>query len=246
MYFKADGLPWGPVGLPPATCFVGVSFFRPLGSASTLRASVVQAFDENGDGLILRGHDFHWDEARDGKTPHLSEDLAAKLIEMVLERYKTERKQQPRRVVVHKASRFEDAERKGFEAALSAVDQFDLLAVHPVSDTRLIRAGTRPPLRSTSFTAGDEAFLYTTGYISELGRYPHGHVPSPLLIADHIGDTPVEQLQREILTLTKMNWNSANMHGLMPITLRFSRLVGDVLREIPEDQTPEPKYKYYM
>lgn len=30
------------------------------------------------------------------------------------------------------------------------------------------------------------------------------------------------------------------------ITLRFSRLVGDVLREVPDGQIPDPKYKYYM
>ncbi|HYG09355.1 MAG TPA: hypothetical protein VD835_05235 [Pyrinomonadaceae bacterium] len=43
-----------------------------------------------------------------------------------------------------------------------------------------------------------------------------------------------------------MNWNSANFSGLMPITIRFSRLVGDILREIPIDKEPQPKYKYYM
>ncbi len=32
----------------------------------------------------------------------------------------------------------------------------------------------------------------------------------------------------------------------MPITLRFSRLVADILREVPESQMPQPKYKYYM
>jgi hypothetical protein len=30
LYFKSDGLPWGPVGLPPASCYIGVSFYRPL------------------------------------------------------------------------------------------------------------------------------------------------------------------------------------------------------------------------
>jgi hypothetical protein len=48
------------------------------------------------------------------------------------------------------------------------------------------------------------------------------------------------------MVLTKMNWNSANMAGLLPITLRFSRLVGDVLREVPPDREPQPKYKFYM
>ncbi|NLS97567.1 MAG: hypothetical protein GXX96_35965 [Planctomycetaceae bacterium] len=245
LYFKVDGLPWGPTDLAPASCFIGISFFRPLGSASTLRTSVVQAFDENGDGLVLRGHRFDWDE-RDGRTPHLSEEMAAELISMVLERYRQERSQLPQRVVIHKTSRFEPEERAGFEESLRGIGRYDLVSLTPTSHSRLLRAGKYPPLRGTAFTVGDVSFFYTSGYLSSIGRYPHGHVPSPLQVADHIGDTSRRQLLREVMVLTKMNWNSANMAGLMPITLRFSRLVGDVLREVPEHQTPQPKYKYYM
>jgi hypothetical protein len=131
LYSKVDGLPWGPVGLPQDSCFIGISFFRPLGQNNTLRTSVIQAFDENGEGLVLRGHDFHWDD-KEGKSPHLSEELAGKLIEMVLHLYKEERKGQiPQRVVVHKTSRYEPAELAGFEAALSKVSQYDLVALSP-------------------------------------------------------------------------------------------------------------------
>ena len=66
-----------------------------------------------------------------------------------------------------------------------------------------------------------------------------------LQLADHVGDTSPADLFSEVLVLTKMNWNSANMSGLTPITLRFSKLVGDILREVPESQEPEAKYKYY-
>ena len=76
MYFKVEGLPWGPTGLRPGTCYIGISFFRPLGDSSSLRTSVVQAFDENGQGLVLRGHKFHWDEKKYGKSPHLPADQA--------------------------------------------------------------------------------------------------------------------------------------------------------------------------
>jgi hypothetical protein len=248
LYFKVDGLPWGPTGLAPATCFIGVSFFRPFGSASTLRTSVVQAFDENGEGLVLRGHDFHWDDERQGRSPHLDGDSANRLIQMVLSRYVEERKQAPQRVVIHKTSRFGPAEREGFESALKAsrVKQYDLVALTPVSDVRLARAGTYPPLRGTNFSLGNDSYLYTTGYSHILQAYPHGHVPSPLLVTDHVGDTPKSQLLKEILVLTKMNWNSANFGGLLPITLRFSRLVGEILREVPPDRIPNPKYKFYM
>ena len=85
MYFKVEGLPWGPTGLASGTCYIGVSFFRPLGDSSSLRTSVVQAFDENGQGLVLRGHKFMWDEEKYGKTPHLPADQAKVLIDMVLE-----------------------------------------------------------------------------------------------------------------------------------------------------------------
>jgi len=240
LYFKVDGLPWGPTDLPPASCFIGISFYRPLGSTS-----VVQAFDENGDGLVLRGHRFDWDD-QEGRSPHLREEMAAELIAMVLDRYRQERSQLPQRVVVHKTSRFEPEERAGFEDALRGIGRYDLVSVTPTSHSRLLRAGKYPPLRGTAFTIGNVSFFYTSGYLPVQGRYPHGHVPSPLQIADHVGDTPPRQLLREIMMLTKMNWNSANMSGLMPITLRFSRMVGDILREVPEDQVPQPKYKFYM
>lgn len=246
LYFKVEGLPWGPSGLAPDSCFIGISFFRPLGETSLLRASVVQAFDENGDGLILRGQDFQWDEDKDGKSPHLSEELAGELIEKVLEKYEEERGVLPQRVVVHKTSRYEPSERIGFETALKRVKQYDLLSLSSSSDVRLLRLGKYPPLRGTALNIGKVSYLYTTGYIPLLGEYPHGHVPSPLQITDHVGDTSLKQILHESLVLTKMNWNSADFAGSSPITLRFSHLVGDILREVPKDRDPEPKYKFYM
>jgi hypothetical protein len=111
---------------------------------------------------------------------------------------------------------------------------------------RLLRLGKYPPLRGTALNLGKVSYLYTNGYIPLLGGYSHGHVPSPLQITDHVGDTSLKQILHESLVLTKMNWNSAEFSGLLPITLRFSQLVGDVLREVPKDRDPEPKYKFYM
>ncbi|HEU5116767.1 MAG TPA: hypothetical protein VFT74_08850 [Isosphaeraceae bacterium] len=166
---------------------------------------------------------------------------------MVMDRYQAERKQLPRRVVIHKSSRFEPGEREGFEGVLRGRGcYYDLVSLSPTSHARLLRAGQYPPLRGTLFSMGAIGNLYTTGYLHAVGKYPHGHVPSPLQVADHVGDTSDADLLREVMMLTKMNWNSANMSGLFPITLRFSRLVGDVVREVPADREPQPKYKYYM
>lgn len=245
MYYKVGGLPWGLTDIEPATCFIGISFFRPYGEPIYIRASIAQAFNEYGDGLILRGQKFKWDDEL-GKSPHLSETLAQQLIEDVLSRYQAEGRQKPRRVVIHKSSRFEPEEREGFKKALSQIPEYDLVTVGTTGNFRLLRSGNYPPLRGTVLSTGNIHILYTTGYIPELSKYPHPHVPMPLRVADHYGDSTKTQLLKELFVLTKMNWNTADVDGAWPITLQFARAVGDILKEIPDDQIPEPKYVYYM
>jgi hypothetical protein len=250
LYFKGGGMPWGPVGLTPGTCFVGISFYHASGSSvATIQTSLVQAFDEHGDGLVLRGPDFQWDPtAHNTRSPHLSVNEAGTLVDLILRRYQDEMKQTPQRIVVHKTSKWWPEEKDGFDQALrTRVNRYDLLTLQPQSAVRLLPVNKYPPLRGLRFTVGDLDFLYTTGFISSLGQFHSLHVPSPLLISDHLGyDTPRETLLREILVLTKMNWNSARFGGLMPVTIRFSRLVGDILKEFPPDKEPLPQLKFYM
>jgi hypothetical protein len=62
-----------------------------------------------------------------------------------------------------------------------------------------------------------------------------------LRVADHVDmDAPGDRLLWEVLLLAKMNWNSASFGGRDPITLKFSGLVGEVMREIPPGRYPLP------
>jgi hypothetical protein len=250
MYCKAGGYPWSPYGLGHGTCYVGIGFYRPLGSRfPTMQTSLIQAFDEHGEGLVLRGHDFDWDPERTGsRSPHLSADDADHLMAKVLDQYERYMRQTPVRVVVHKTSRYWPDERDGFRAAIeSRAQRYDLLALEAQSAVRLITTSKYPPLRGTRFTIGDLDYLYTTGYIAALGEFHGMHVPAPLQVADHVRqDTPREILLKEVLVLTKLNWNSAALGGLLPVTIRFSRLVGQIMREIPKDREPLPQFKFYI
>jgi hypothetical protein len=241
VYFKAGGFPWAPVGIPDGTCHVGVTFYRPHGERSAMRTSVAQAFAENGDAFVLRGNRFEWE----GRWPHLPAEEAARLITDVLDRYADEMGRPARRVVVHKQSRFYDDERAGFEDALRDVE-YDLVALAPSTSVRVMRHGDYPPPRGACVTVGDRRYLYATGYLPSLGRYPHGHVPAPLQITDHVGDTPSSKLLDEVLLLTKMNWNSARFAEHTPVTVRFAGQVGAILRDLPDDYIPEHRYAFYM
>jgi hypothetical protein len=50
----------------------------------------------------------------------------------------------------------------------------------------------------------------------------------------------------EVLLLTKMNWNSARFAEQTPVTVRFAGQVGAILRDLPDDYTPEHRYAFYM
>ena len=169
------------------------------------------------------------------------------LVEFALDRYQQEMRQLPVRVVVHKSSRWWSEETAGFREALrKKVSRYDLVALQRQSDVRLITVSKYPPLRGTRFSVGELDFLYTTGFVAELGQFHGTHVPAPIQIADHVShDTPRDTLLKETLILTKMNWNAARLGGLFPITLRFSRRVAEIMREIPPDKDPLPQAKYY-
>jgi hypothetical protein len=87
--------------------------------------------------------------------------------------------------------------------------------------------------------------LFTTGFVKRWDEYPGPHIPAPLQIAT-CGGNGVAERAREILSLSKMNWNSAEGIGRHPITLSFARRVGTIMTEMDEEVVPNPLYRFYM
>jgi len=95
-----------------------------------MRTSMAQAFTAAGDGYVLRGHTFEWDEKERGRSPHLDKRLAAGLLREVIELYrKQNRESLPTRIVVHKSSRFWDEEIAGLEEACELVPRHDFARI---------------------------------------------------------------------------------------------------------------------
>lgn len=247
LYYKAGGVPWR---LPrPSTeltvCYVGVSFYRSLDKQSLL-TSVAQVFNERGEGVVVRGGTATI--SKEDRQAHLPREHAYDLLKNALASYRETHKTFPARIVIHKSSRYDNEEQKGFTAALSerGIATHDLLWVSD-SHTRLYRAGQYPPLRGTLLTLDEqEMVLYTRGSVPFFETYPGKYIPRPLRI--HAASTEQSQqfLAREILSLTKMNWNNTQFDGSEPVTLRASRQCSSVLRYCSEARPIEPRYSYYM
>jgi hypothetical protein len=246
LYYKGGGFPWRLADAQHGTCYIGISFFKEYAKRDNrMRVSLAQIFTHTGEGLILRGDRFEWDETY-GKTPHLSEGVAYKLLSDALELYNRHMGQLPSRLVIHKSSRYWPEELEGFKKAAKNIGKVDFIAFGE-RGIRFLRKGRYPPLRGTVVKLGPNNYLlYTRGYIPYLKTYPGKRIPAPVEILEHYGDLDPKTVCQEILALTKMNWNSADYCIREPITLQFAREVGRILAYLAEEVTPRPQYMFYM
>jgi hypothetical protein len=183
----------------------------------------------------------------DNNAPHISKEEARRLIETGIETYKRNNDGlAPARIVIHKTSRYNEEELEGFKQGAKDTHKLDLVAFG-ARNIKLLRWGQQPPARGTMVRLPDNSvLLYTFGYIPYLDVYPGPRVPSPLEILEHHGHSEIDLICKEILALTKLNWNNAKFCCKAPITIAFSRRVGSIIRECPEGITLRDKFRHYM
>lgn len=248
LYYKAGATnPWRleKVEGNSLSCALGIAFYRSR-DKKTLNTSLAQVFDELGNGLILRGTPVHLEKG--DRVPRLSEEQAYTLFKAALEEYRNAMRTYPGRVVVHKTSNFSDPEMSGFMAAASdlRIDTVDFVTVMD-SRLRLFRSGGYPPYRGTSLVLDEQRqLLYTRGSIWYYKTYPGMYIPQPLELRVVRSEQSPAFLAKEILGLTKMNWNNTQLDGKYPITLSCARKVGEIMRYLEEHDRPQIRYGYYM
>jgi len=249
LYYKGSGrIPWRrmPKEGEFTACYVGISFYREIGGQQ-LFTSAAQMFDERGRGFILKGRRANT-ESR-GRHPYMKRDDARDLISDVLAAYKAHHKNLPARVVVLKTSRFRDDEAAGILDALDEVgaELRDLVWIQESYSVKILRDGNYPVLRGTFVDIGGKGLLYTNGSIPYYGTYPGLYDPRPLLLCPHSScDSTLAQLAEEILSLTKINWNSTQINQKLPIPIRAARTVGEVLKYLKEGQIESSDYRRYI
>jgi hypothetical protein len=247
LYYKAGGAPWRLIRdeADLTCCFVGVSFYKTL-DGSMIFTSSAQVFNERGKGFVVRGAPAKI--AKDDRDIHMTGDGAYKLIIDSLAAYRDEHKTMPARVVIHKTSGFDNEEIEGFIKGIEEknIELYDLVNVSK-SYTRLYRVGLYPPLRGTAIEVDeDRAILYSRGGVDFFQTYPGMYIPRPIDIVAEDSDRSIADIAKEVLALTKMNWNNTEFDNSMPITVQAARRVGRILKYLGPAERASPLYSFYM
>ena len=247
LYYKASGTPWALIRKDSAesTCYAGISFFKSR-DKSTTQTSIAQIFNELGKGVILRGEEITL--KKNDRVPHLAEQQAFNLLTLSLKEYYDAVKIFPKRLVLHKTSKFSEDEICGFTQAAKQlhINQIDLVSIQH-SDIRLYREGNYPPMRGTHLSLTEQHnVLYTRGSVPYYETYPGKYIPSPIEVKLAYYDESPNLICDEIIALTKMNWNNTQFDRKYPITIECARNVGEILKYLDTDDNMQLKYSFYM
>ncbi|MDQ3812759.1 MAG: hypothetical protein M3347_02265, partial [Armatimonadota bacterium] len=150
----------------------------------------------------------------------------------------------PRRVVIHKRTPFLEDERKGLIEGLAGIDSVDMIeiSVDPalryvaswISRDGRFQGDMFPVQRSTTVVLDSKHALMwvhgTTQAITAKRRYYLGksRIPAPLVLTRHYGASSLGVLAREILGLSKMNWNTFDMYTKLPSTIQSSNEIARI------------------
>lgn len=243
LFFKGGGHPWKLAYVRPRVCYIGLVFKLFPDSNETGRKACcgAQMFLDSGDGLVFRGTPGNWYNPKT-KQFHLSEAEARSLVERVVEAYKNhdEVGLPPAELFIHGRTRFNAEECRGFSQGAPGT-KITTVRIADSNDMKLYAPRDTPVVRGTIMQIDDRrGYLWTRGFISELGTYPGREVPRPLSVEIVKGDASLMTVMRDVLMLTKLNFNSCVFADGSPVTLRFADAVGEIITAIPERRSVGP------
>ena len=263
IYVKSNGTPWKVKTDNTETAFVGLGYAVRQNAQNKVVLGSSQIFDGNGNGLRFLLQPIE-KPVFFGKNPFMSKDDAFRLISNIRNTY---HKIDPiiglKKLVLHKTTHYTRDEIDGICNALEGIDNIELLQIQQFSNWKAIKlkkdfkTGKHifdgyPIDRGTIIQLDKFSFLlWTHGVVEnqELnGKYYQGKrgIPTPLLIKRFRGTDTIETVANDILKLTKMNWNGAELYKTMPVTIDFSKRLSVMGKQLEELGNKAYDFRYFI
>jgi hypothetical protein len=251
LYFKgARSQPWQLADVRPRVCYVGLVFKQDPSPAKQGEACcAAQMFLNSGNGVVFRGALGPWYSEK-SREFHLKHNAARELVDEVLRSYSKDHGGPPAELFIHARQRFSAEEWDGFASAVdSTTTRLVGVRIRPTQELRLFRPNQDVPvLRGTAVTMSKrEGYLWTNGYVPRLRTYPGFETPKPILVEVNRGDGDLMTVMRDVLALTKVNYNACDYSSGLPVTLKFADRVGEILTASPRGMKAPPlPFRFYI
>jgi hypothetical protein len=256
LFYKLGKLPWKLGDIRKGVCYLGLVFKKYESSDNRgFACSAAQMYLDSGDGTIFRGNIGPW-QSKSKTEYHLDKESSKELLAMALNSYKDKMQEFPIELFVHGRAGFSQEEWAGFEEAIAEANAKTKLVGIVIQEARqkmkLFRDVVDAPckygiLRGIGLIINDyEGYLWTRGYVPRLNTSLSLEIPNPLRIRIDKGSSEIKQVFRDIMALTKLNYNACVYGDGLPVTLKFSDKIGNILTAVEEIDNKVLPFKFYI
>lgn len=247
LYYKLGGLPWKLSDVRSGVCYLGLVYKKTETDTKSKNACcAAQMFLDSGDGMVFRGNVGPWWNPTTGEF-HLSKQDATEIVNQSLEAYKDRFGNYPNEIFIHARTFFDDDEWSGFEEAIEGKSNIIGVRIREGNNFKLYRQLSYCVPRGTVMLYDyHKAFLWTKGFIPRFKTQIGLETPNPIEVSITRGESDIETVCKDILSLTKLNYNACIYGDGVPVTLKFADSIGEILTAGKDIKTGVLPFKHYI
>ena len=247
LYYKLGGLPWKLGEIRDGVCYLGLVYKKTESDTKNKNACcAAQMFLDSGDGMVFRGNVGPWWNPTTGEF-HLSCQDAFEIVSQSLGAYYNRFACYPNEIFIHAKTYFDDTEWSGFEEAVMGKSRIVGVRIRENSAFKLYRQYQYCVPRGMMLQYDDRrAFLWTKGFIPRFKTQIGLETPNPIDVAITRGEANIEVVCKDILSLTKLNYNACIYGDGVPVTLKFADSIGEILTAGKDIKTGVLPFKHYI